>query len=95
MASKLEFDLQDTVDWVKKWLVDLKTRKTQVVLFDQLNNTVGINVKMDGFVLQEKSSFKMLGLIFSSELDWGSYFTSIHYHYLSLPLKLPPRKLEP
>ena len=32
---------------------------------------------MDGFVLEEKSSFKMLGLTFSSELDWGSYIISI------------------
>ena len=32
---------------------------------------------MDGSVLEEKSSFKMLGLIFSSKLDWGSYVISI------------------
>ena len=35
MASELEFDLWDTVDWGKKWLVDFSTRKTQLVLFDQ------------------------------------------------------------
>ena len=32
---------------------------------------------MDGFVLEEKSSFKMLGLTFSSELDWGPCIISI------------------
>ena len=32
---------------------------------------------MDGSVLEEKSSFKMLGLTFSSKLDWGSYIFSI------------------
>ena len=32
---------------------------------------------MDGSVLEEKSSFKMLGLTFSSKLDWGSYIISI------------------
>ena len=32
---------------------------------------------MDGFVLEEKSSFKMLRLIFSSKVDWGSYIISI------------------
>ena len=31
---------------------------------------------MDGSVLEEKSSFKMLCLTFSSELDWGSYIIS-------------------
>ena len=32
---------------------------------------------MDGSVLEEKSFFKMLGLTFSSKLDWGSYIISI------------------
>ena len=32
---------------------------------------------MDGSVLEEKLSFKMLGLTFSFKLDWGSYFISI------------------
>ena len=32
---------------------------------------------MDGSVLEEKSPFKMLGLTFSSKLDWGSYIISI------------------
>ena len=34
-------------------------------------------MKMDGSVLEEKSSFKMLGLTFSSKLDGGSYIISI------------------
>ena len=32
---------------------------------------------MDGSVLEEKTSFRMLGLTFSSELGWGSYSISI------------------
>ena len=32
---------------------------------------------MDGCILMEKTSFKMLGLTFSSKLDWGSYNVSI------------------
>ena len=43
--------------------------KTQVVWFDWSNNTGAIDVKMDGSVLVEKSSFKMPGLTFSSKLD--------------------------
>ena len=46
-------------------------------LVDQSNNTGSIDKKMDGSVLEKKSSFKMLGLIFSSKLDWGSYILSI------------------
>ena len=34
-------------------------------------------MKMDGSNLEEKSFFKILRLIFSSKLDWGSYIISI------------------
>ena len=47
------------------------------MLLDQSKSTGAIDVKMDGSVLEEKSSFKMLGLNFPSKLDWGSYITSI------------------
>ena len=76
MFSELESDLQDIVDLGKKWLVDLNAGKTQLVLFDQSNNNGSIDKKIDGSVLEEKSSFKMLGLT-SSKLDWGSYIISI------------------
>ena len=65
------------VDWGKKWLVDFNAGKTQLVLFDRSNNNGSIDVKMGGSILEEKSSFKMLGLTFSSKLDWGSYIISI------------------
>ena len=77
LVSELESDLRDTVDWGKKWLVDFNAGKTQLVSFDQSNNNGSIDVKMDGSVLEKKSSFKMLGLTFSSKLDWGSYIISI------------------
>ena len=34
-------------------------------------------MKMVWSVLKEKSSFKMLGLTFSSKVDWGSYIITI------------------
>ena len=57
------------MDWGKKWLVDFSAGKTQLVSFDRSNNNGSIDVKMDGSVLEEKSSFKMLGLTLSSKLD--------------------------
>ena len=65
------------MDWGKKWLVDFNAGKTQLVLFDRSNKNGSIDVKMDGSAVEQKSSFKMLGLIFSSKLDWGSYIISI------------------
>ena len=65
------------MDWGRKWLVDFNAGKIQLISFDQTKNTGAINVKIDGSVLERKSSFKMLGLTFSSKLDWGSYINSI------------------
>ena len=53
--------------------------KTQMVSFDRSTNTGAIDVKMDGSVLKEKSSFsfKILELTFSSKLNWGFYIIPI------------------
>ena len=61
MASKLESDLRGTMDWVRKWLVDLSAGKTQLVSFSHSNNCGAIAVKMNEPVL-----LKILGLSFSS-----------------------------
>ena len=68
LASELGSDLQDTVDWGRKWLLDFNAGKSQLVLFDQSNNTGAIDVKMDGSVHDDKLSFKMLGLTLFSKL---------------------------
>ena len=49
----------------------------KLIWFDWSDNTGSIDVKMNGSILEEKSPFKMLGLTFSSKLDWGSYIISI------------------
>ena len=77
LTSGLESDLQDTVDWSRNWLVDFNAGKTQLVSIDQNNKSGVIDVKMDGSVFDKKSSFKMLGLFFSSKLDSGSYIIYI------------------
>ena len=62
--------------WGRKWFVHFNAGNTQLVLFDWSSNTGTIDVKMDGCVFEEKSSFKMLGLTFSPKLDFGSYIIS-------------------
>ena len=76
LASQLESDLRDSLDWGKKWVVDFNAGKTQLVSFDRSNNKCSVDVKMDGSVLEEKSSFL---------LNW------IGVVILSLLQKLPPR----
>ena len=60
--------------------------KTGLFSCSRSNNAGAIDVKMNGSVLKEKSSFKMLGLTFSSKINWVLT--------LSLLLKVPPRTLE-
>ena len=74
------------MDWGRKWLVDFSAGKAYLVSTDRSNNFCAFDLKINGSVLEEKSSFEMLGLTFASKYDWGSYFISI---------ALPPRKLEP
>ena len=62
LTCEVESDIWDTVD---------------LFFFYQFINTCAIDVKMDGSVLEEKSSFKILGLTFSSKLDRGSYIISV------------------
>ena len=61
LASELESDLQDTVEWGKKWLVDFNAGKTQLVSFDRTNNNGSIDVKMDGSVLEENHLIRCWG----------------------------------
>ena len=53
LACELESDLRDTVDWGKKWLADFSAVKTQLVSFEWSNNNCSIDVKMDGYILQD------------------------------------------
>ena len=57
LASELESDLRDTVDWGKKWHVDFNAGKTQLVS----NNNGSIDMKMDGSVFEEKSFLRCWG----------------------------------
>ena len=65
------------MDWGNKLLVDFSAGKTQLVSFGPSNNTGSVDARVDGSVLEEKLSFKMLRLTFSSKLEWDSYIISI------------------
>ena len=77
LAFELKSNLRNTVDWGRNWLVNFNVGKTQLVSFDQSNESGAIDVKMDESVPEEKPSFKMLEFSFSSKLDWGSYIFSV------------------
>ena len=96
-GSELQYDLQDIVGWGRKRFVDFDAGKTG--LFDQSDNTGAIDLKMDGYVLEEKTSFEMLKLTFSSKLVCGSYVISIaktaskKFRALICPMKFFPPEI--
>ena len=46
------------------WFIDFNGGKTQLISFDLSNNSDATDMKMNGFVIEEKLFFKMLGLSF-------------------------------
>ena len=87
MATELESDLWDIMNWGRKQLVDFNTGKTQIILFE-LSNDTGCYWSEDEWVCPGvKIIFNMLALSFSSKFDLAVK--------LCLLLKLPTRKLEP
>ena len=87
LASELDSDLQDTVNWGRKWLVDFNAGKTELVSFGRSNYAVAIDVKMVCLFLRKNHFLRCWGCL--SVLDW------IGGLILPLLLKLSLRKLEP
>ena len=56
------------MDWDRKWLVDFKAGETQLLSINHSNNCGAIDMKMNGFVHDEKSVFTDAGI--DSLLNW-------------------------
>ena len=54
LACKFESDLQDCLDWGRRWLVNLSARKTQLYSLYCSNNAGVLDANLDGPVLDEK-----------------------------------------
>ena len=72
LASDLEFDLRKILNWDRKWSDNYNAGKIKLVLYYLSNSTSAIDMRIDGCVLEENSSFKIFGLSSSSKLDWRS-----------------------
>ena len=86
MAAELEYDLWDTMDWNRKWLVDSDARKTLFCL-TSLITLVLLMWQWMGLFLRKNHFLRCWGYL--SVLNWTGTLA------LFLLLKLPSRKLEP
>ena len=75
LASELESDLPDTTGAGSGFLISMLKNLIWFHLTSLIRHAT--DVEMDGSVLEEKSSFKILGLTFSSKVEWGL----LHYLY--------------
>ena len=63
----MKSDTRGTVDWGKK-SAHFDTEKSEVVLFDRSNNSVAIDMWMDGFILEKNDLLRYWSNL--SKLNW-------------------------
>ena len=68
LASEIESDLWDTMDWGRKWLVDCNAGKSQLVLFERSNNIGATVWKWMGLFLRKNHLSRCWGWV--SFLNW-------------------------
>ena len=61
LAPELESDLQDTVDWGRKWHADFNADKTQLVSFDWSSNIMLFMRKKMGLFLRKNNLLRCWG----------------------------------
>ena len=76
-ARCLESDLQDIVEWGKKWLVTFNAGKTKLLSVSKCHKATPFSIPMNGKDLPENNSFRLLGLTFSNSLTWNEYVEAI------------------
>ena len=77
LASELDIDLNTIVEWGKSWLVTFNAGKTQLISLDRSRDPLNPPISMAGHALEERPSMKLLGISFTSKLDWGSYLIGL------------------
>lgn len=77
LASELGSDHSVTVGSDRESFFNFNAGKTHFVSYYNSNNSSAINVKMDTYILVEKSLYMALGLTFSSQLNLSSYIVFI------------------
>ena len=77
IAETLDEDLQSVVEWGQKWLVTFNAAKTKLVSFNKYKKPSLPPIEMAKSALPESTSFKLLGLTFTENMNWNKYIESI------------------
>ena len=79
LATALTIDLNNVVEWGKKWLVTFNASKTKLITFHHYRaNTPCPEITMNGVPLEEQDNLdRLLGLKFTTDLKWKDYIFSV------------------
>jgi len=68
-VSELENDLTSATAWGSQWLVNFNSDKTQYFSANRYRNNLNLPILMNGNVIDESSSLRLLGLTLTSDLS--------------------------
>lgn len=77
LVNSLESDLSQVSAWAEQWHVALNSEKTKVLSVNRYKNSETTPISMSGEVLQESTSFRLVGLTISNDFSWNEYITSV------------------
>ena len=76
LIKKIQLALDALKNWCDMWGFKISFQKTVCVLFGNKRN-VEVNLKLDNNVIQQKTQYKFLGMIFDKRLTWKSHVDGI------------------
>ena len=79
VASDLTSDLEEVVQWGKRWFVSFNAKKTNLATFHHKRNSPSFSpIQMDNSTLEDAPCLeRLLGLKFTLDLRWNSYILSV------------------
>ena len=79
VAAGLSSDLEEVVQWGKRWFVSFNAPKTKLASFHHKRNSPSFSpIQMDNSTLEEAPCLeRLLGLKLTPDLRWNSYILSV------------------
>ena len=69
--------LQAVSDWGAKWKIPFSHKKTEAMLFSRLRKSVRNHLVFENVELRWTDSFKYLGIVFDSKLNWTKHIDHV------------------
>ena len=76
--SKINEDLNNIIQWSKRWLMDFNPAKTvNMFISNKRSNVPHPDIVMEGNIINEVKSHKHLGVILNHDLSWCTYIDDV------------------